>query len=571
MNLGFALSLVSEWELAGVTDAVISPGSRSSPIAVALARSMSITSRVVLDERSAGFIALGLSKVSQIPTIVLTTSGTAATNLRPSITEAFHSGVPLLVVTADRPLELHQVGAPQTIEQEHLFSDVVRFSVSPSVPDTENSATWRSLAARAFHEANSNPLGKGPVHLNLAFREPLLELSGEPTPPRSSGRPWYQVHLDSNTKLRSDLLAAERVLVVAGWTGQGDREAQLQKFARLGWPVIADPRSGFRRSGGSALGGFEAFLRSSEVRSQILPQVIVLLGEDLSSRNLNDFIFQAAGSGSRIIRVSSRWFWQDPMRVVSDFYFGSLESFLVGLVESAESRKYLESLLTIDQAAQKATLEALGVEMTEPLASIELYRLAGSDDLLFVSSSMPIRDLEWFAPMVDYPPQVYANRGVNGIDGVISSFVGAASAHKRSYPSGKSYLLVGDLAFQHDVGCLANLSRTGLDLFICVLDNNGGGIFSFLPQATILDDDLFEELFGTPQGIELAAISRGFGLYTHAVEDLSALHGELKKFKDYGGIRVILIRSDRGRNVLAHRVALERGTQAAVKVLSGKF
>lgn len=569
MNLGFALSLVSEWELAGVESAVVSPGSRSTPIAVALARSSKIRLHVILDERSAGFFALGLAKASRVPTVVVTTSGTAAANLRPCVTEAFHSGIPLIVVTADRPLELHKVGAAQTMEQEELFSDVVLFRASPSVPDEANKAHWRPLASRAFHESASNPLRRGPVHLNLAFREPLMEPDPQPTGPRELGKSWYQLHYETDeTLLFNELARSERVLVIAAGSDVATFPGVLNRCEDFSWPIIADTLSGLRRVSDSVMTGFEAFLRSDNIVKMLVPDHIVLLGGDLASMNVNNFVQYAARQGSRVIRVTNRWFWQDPFNVVGDIFVGSFETFFSKLMPISKPTKFFELCMEVDRAATSGMNSSLAGKLTEPTIAIELYKSAGANDLIYASSSMPIRDLEWFAPGSEkQPPSVYSNRGVNGIDGVVSSYLGAATAQHGHDSASSSYLLIGDLALRHDIGVLSSVAVSEMNLFLCVVDNEGGGIFSFLPQASVLDEDAFEELFGTPQPGDLRAIAEGFGLYTRRVSDLDSFCQELRDFRETGGVRLVIASSERQINVSVHQATLNEGMYQAEQAL----
>ncbi len=572
MNLGFALSLVREWELAGVTDAVIAPGSRSGPMAVALGGSDKIAVHVVLDERSAGFQALGISKVTGRPTLVLTTSGTAAANLRPSVTEAFHSGVPMILITADRPLEAHKFGAAQTMEQEELFSDVVLFRASPSVPDAVNKSRWRALASRAFHEAASNPSRRGPVHLNLAFREPLIEEDAEVQGERIPGQPWYRLHGDGSPELFGAIAREPRVLVIAG---EMDRVASRQAEAtcsNLGWPVFAGPTSGIRSTSGCSVGSFEAFLRSEIIQDQIHPGVIILLGGDLASRVVNGFISRSAKRGARVIRVVPNWNWLDSQNAVTDFYFGSWGSFFPSLHRDNSSREYANLLSRLDLASREGIVDGLGEEISDPLVASELFEHADVSDMLFSSSSMPIRDLEWFAPLTSRQPVVYSNRGVNGIDGVISSFHGAAKAHHRENPGGRSFLLIGDLAFRHDIGALADIAASGLDMLICVTDNSGGAIFSFVARSASLGREQFEQLFAAAQPGDLEAIGAGFGLYTRLIDSVGSLRRELAEFTSVGGVRLLIFRSDREENAALHKRVLERGQRnAEALIASMKF
>ena len=259
VQAAFCAVLVDEWARAGVSDAVVAPGSRSTPLLIALGADPRIKVHVVLDERSAGFVALGLGLATRRPAVVATTSGTAAVELHPAVVEAHQAGVPLIAVTADRPHELHQVGAPQTVEQESLFAAAVRWSASPGVPEAGSSGAWRSLASRMVAESVAGASGPGPVHLNLAFREPLI---GDPSaggvpPGRAGGAPWHRgaarAELGVPDPVVSELarFAGKAGIVVAG-EGCGDADVLLGAAARLGWPVLADPRSGCRGTGHGA-------------------------------------------------------------------------------------------------------------------------------------------------------------------------------------------------------------------------------------------------------------------------------------------------------------------------------
>lgn len=570
MNISFALSLVNEWERLGVTDAVLSPGSRSTPIALALGRSPSITCHVVLDERSAGFMALGIAKVSGRPTIVATTSGTAAANLRPSVTEAFHSRIPLIVITSDRPLELHKVGAAQTMEQEELFSDVVLYRASPSVPDEGNRPSWRALACRLFFEATCSPTGAGPVHANLAFREPLLEDDPSATPGRPQGRSWYQLHRPMKSDLGGAIGSDSKVLVIAGGSGLDPGPFIAQKCLELGWPLIADVMTGARLNYDCVVTTFEALLRSGRISDHLYPDVVILLGGDLASRTVNDFVSNAARRGSRIIRVSPGWHWQDPFYLVSDFYFGSFQSFVSELNLTASTGQYMKSWVDLDSLAVATIRAGLKGHLSEPAVAAQLYSSAKPVDLLFASSSMPIRDLEWFAPKLDSAPSVYCNRGVNGIDGVVSSFLGAMTAHRRVEENSKGYLLIGDLALRHELGALPNLAASAMDLFLCVIDNDGGGIFSFLPQASSIENQLFEKLFGTPQPGDLVEMLSGFGIDSFLVGHLSDFKKIIDSFQESGGVKAVIVRTSRVENADFHRQLLANAADSAEQGLTGK-
>ena len=296
----FAATVVDEWVRAGVTDAVVAPGSRSTPLALALDARAEVRVHVHLDERSAGFYALGLGLATGQPAVVLTTSGTAAVELHPAVVEAHHAHVPLLACTADRPPELHDVGASQAIDQVHLFGRAVRWFAQPGVPDDAARGTWRSLAARAVAEARGASGAPGPVHLNLAFREPLV---GEPDalpPARPGGGPWHSVERAEPAALDiSDRVAGRRGIVVAGADAPGPLVVHGIAEA-LGWPVVADARSGCRVPTRTMVAAFDALLRSPEFAAEHRPEVVLRLGAPLTSRVLNEWLAgDGGGSGAR--------------------------------------------------------------------------------------------------------------------------------------------------------------------------------------------------------------------------------------------------------------------------------
>ena len=291
----FAATMVDEWVRAGVVDAVVAPGSRSTPLALALDARAEVCVHVHLDERCAGFYALGLGLVTGRPAIVLTTSGTAAAELHPAVVEAHHAHVPLVACTADRPPELHDVGANQTIDQAHLYGRAARWFAQPGVPDDGGRGAWRSLAARAVAEAKGAGGAPGPVHLNLAFREPLV---GEPEalpPARPDGRPWHSVAPAESVALDvSDRVAGRRGIIVAGADGPGPVVVHGIAEA-LGWPVLADARSGCRVPARTTVGAFDALLRAPAFASAHRPDVVLRLGVPLTSRVLSEWL---AASGA---------------------------------------------------------------------------------------------------------------------------------------------------------------------------------------------------------------------------------------------------------------------------------
>jgi 2-succinyl-5-enolpyruvyl-6-hydroxy-3-cyclohexene-1-carboxylate synthase len=503
----FAATLVDEWVRAGLTDAVICPGSRSTPLALALADRSGVRLHVKLDERSAAFFAVGLSLASGVPTVICTTSGTAAAELHPAVVEAHQARVPLIVCTADRPPELHHVGASQTIDQIGLFTTATRWACAPGVPGAEQAASWRPLAVRAFAEASWGPLGPGPVHLNLAFRDSLLGQSG-PLPPRAG--PTLDRPAQAAVSL-TDPLPGRGVFVVGG--GATRNPAQLLTVSqRLGWPVLADPRSGCRLDG--TIAAADAIMRADPP----LAETVVLLGVPWLSTALADYVGRTAAHGARVVAIDPWGQWADPTHVVGEFLRADADAWVEAALRTAAvaDPAWLPMWLAMEARAQAAIGDALGHDLSEPVVARMLFRQAAMvDAAIMVSASMPVRDLEWFAPTLPAPPAVMANRGANGIDGVVSTALGIAASGRRTFA------LLGDLAFLHDVSGLVNLPD--VPCTFVVLDNGGGGIFSFLPQAAALDPARFELLFGTPPSSDVGSVARAFGLTVHEVATVGEL------------------------------------------------
>jgi 2-succinyl-5-enolpyruvyl-6-hydroxy-3-cyclohexene-1-carboxylate synthase len=536
-------TIVDEWVRAGVRHAVVSPGSRSTPMVLALVARAEISVHIVLDERSAAFVALGTGRATGRPAVVVCTSGTAAANHHPAVVEASLGGVPLLVCTADRPPDLHDVGAPQTIDQVGLFGRSVRWSVDLD-PLAFAPAAWRGVAARAAAEAAA-----GAVHVNLRLREPLLEAADDLPAPRSGGAPWHRVDVAARLWEPDDDLLAEidgrRLLVVAG---AGADVGGAPWLARSPWPVLADPTSGLRLARPGVVGAFDAIARVAGRHPELAPEVVLHLGAPPASKVLAqwldslDALHLVAGDGPR---------WLDPSRVASvriEAAPASVASALVTLTEPAP--ELLAAWTNAEQAAQAAIDEVLDAhgEVTEPgLARALVHELPAAANLV-VSSSMPIRDVEWFSvPRDDL--RVIANRGANGIDGVTSTALGVALAD-----AGRpTAALLGDLAFLHDGSGLNGIAARGCSLTIVVVDNRGGGIFSFLPQASALPHEQFEALFGTPQQADVRQLCLAHGIPSVTLEKHADLSPLLEEAQTLGGVRVIIGHTDRAANVEIHR------------------
>jgi 2-succinyl-5-enolpyruvyl-6-hydroxy-3-cyclohexene-1-carboxylate synthase len=570
VQAAFCAVLVDEWARAGVTDAVIAPGSRSTPLVLALDANARIRVHVVLDERSAGFLALGIGLASGRPAVVATTSGTAAVELHPAVVEAHQAGVPLIAATSDRPPELHGVGAPQTVVQEALFGPALRWSVSPGVADAGSSGSWRSLASRMVAESLSGPAGPGPVHVNLAFREPLLgDASAVGLPAgRADGAPWHRAQLrgdlDASVETVSLLasLSGRKGIVVAG-AGCGDPCAVVEAAGSLGWPVLADPRSGCRRFNGSVIASADALLRVALVAGWT-PDVVVRAGAPWASKVLSQWLASLPADVHQVL--ADPWSrWADPQRCASLVEATSGSALLRQVAAEAEpagGTAWVHQWSEAEAAAQAVfdSLLAAGgeLELSEPAVARALAGAMPPASTLIVSSSMPVRDVEWFGPL-SQRPDVLSNRGANGIDGVVSTAVGAAVSG-----GGPVAALLGDLAFLYDASALLWAAGRDISLTVVVVDNGGGGIFSFLPQAAALPSQRFERYWGTPHRLDLAAVAAAYGAAARSVEsraDLDAVVSAVGK----PGVSVAVVRSDRATNVTVH----ERLNTAVAGAVSG--
>ena len=502
--------------------AVVAPGSRSTPLAIALAERDELQVHVVHDERVAAFVALGLG-LGGVPAVLTCTSGTATVNFHPAIVEAGLSNVPMIVATADRPPELRGVGAPQTIDQLELYGRSVRWFHDAPVPDEADPADWRPLAQRVFSTADA-----GPVHLNLPFREPLLGTVGELPEPIGPPLPVPRGVATSGPATEYD---RQRGVIVAGGRSGVDPDAVVALAERLGWPILADPCSGLRGAA-NAVNAFESMLRYREFADAHAPAVVVRVGRAPASKTLSQWI---ARSDAPVLQVGGPGV-VDPDRNVAAFC--SLDD--LQALGGAGNTPWLARWRHAADRAEAAIAAALETDLSEPsVARATVAASSSVDGELVVSSSMPIRDVEWFGGVT---ARVHANRGANGIDGVMSTAVG------RALLGGPVFVLIGDIAFAHDSNALLALRHRGADLRVVVIDNAGGGIFNFLPQATALPTERFEQLFGTPHDTDLVALASAHGLDAATVDSLDQLRERLA----VSGPTVTRVVTDRVENVALH-------------------
>ena len=555
----FCATLVDEWVRLGVAHAVVSPGSRSTPMAIALASNSKIALHVFHDERSASFAALGIGLQSGTPAVLLCTSGTAAAQFFAAVIEANYAHVPLLVCTADRPPELQGVGAPQTINQTNLYGTFVRKFIDVGLADDAKSSKWRTIARDAFSATVG--VNRGPCHVNLPFREPLVGVAGS-LPVADSHSPVRMsadVATASERKKLSLALRAERGVIIAG-NGIDQPRFILELAAKLKWPVVADPRSNCRVAPESSHGAMvsscaDVVLRHQPSAESLKPTVVLRIGDPPVSKVVNQWLAQC---GAEHIAVTQQPSLVDPDKVVTTHIVGSFNELFMEMSRGADSRsetEWIGAWKRCEKNARTALDEELSkqTQLTEPLCAVTVSEAIAAGTNLVVSSSMPVRDLEWFAPPRD-GVRVFSNRGVNGIDGVVSTAVGVALSSKSP-----TALLIGDIAMLHDSNGLLNLIRRDAQLKIIVIDNEGGGIFSFLPQAQAMEGDQFEQLFGTPHSVDFAALAKTHGIAFTWVSTAQELRRELGN----PATSMIGVRTDRSKNVDDHN-ALYSAVAAAL-------
>ncbi|MFL6188112.1 MAG: 2-succinyl-5-enolpyruvyl-6-hydroxy-3-cyclohexene-1-carboxylic-acid synthase [Actinomycetes bacterium] len=587
----FALTLVDELARAGVTDACLAPGSRSAPLALALAEHPGIAVHVHLDERSAAFFALGAAKRSGRPVVVLCTSGTAAANFHPAVLEADHARTALLVLTADRPPELRGTGANQATDQLKLYGPAVRWFCEVGVPSDDPAAGryWRSLASRAWAEATGPPAG--PVHLNLAFTDPLvpldpslpaagdwarpagdpipgrdLRLPGEPAEGRPGGAPWTAAPSGVRAAAPEDVAAladavraSPRGLLVAGWGADLDPAAVDAFVAASGWPVLADPLSGARR-GPAAISTYDGLLRAPRFAAGRRPDLVVRVGGAPTSKALTAWLDPSV----RQVLVDPAAGWLDPGRSASLRLTADPSVLLAATAALLEARgpgpapgPWLQEWLEAERLAREA-IDGLLEEWTEPFegrVARDMVAWMPDGGTLVVGSSMPVRDVDAFARPRD-GLRLVANRGLSGIDGFVATALGVAAAGDEPVAA-----LCGDLTLLHDASSLLGAAGRPRGAVLAVCDNDGGGIFSFLPQAR-LPAELFEPLFGTPHGLDLAALATAARVPWRVVEKAADLVPALDAALAGGGTQLVLVRGDRAANLARHRALTEAVTAA---------
>jgi 2-succinyl-5-enolpyruvyl-6-hydroxy-3-cyclohexene-1-carboxylate synthase len=600
-STAFATVLGDELARCGLREVVVAPGSRSTPLAMAfwaLERAGRVRLHVRIDERSAGFTALGLAKASRRPVAVLCTSGTAAANLHPAVVEADESAVPLLVLTADRPPELRGTGASQTIDQVKLYGSAVRWYADAGVPERRPGMAgyWRSLACRAWASAGG-ALGAlpGPVHLNLPFRDPLVPdgaawavpwrdnskkrasaeltadagqdgsapdtsvVAGDDWPEslagRADGGPWTRVSAAAAVVEPLELPWSERGVLVCG-DGDYDAAALVELAERAGWPILAEPSSGARR-GPNALTGYQYLLAAPGFMAARRPEVIISAGRPGLTRPQSALLALARGGEPAVRHVvvgSGPGMWADPQRAATDV----AAAIRLTRVPGDAPAGWLDAWRRADAAATGAASAVLDAAdapagLSEPEVARDLVAALPRGAVLWCGNSLSVRDLDLLLPP-RADTRVIASRGASGIDGTFSTAAGAALAHAADHPGAVAFALIGDLSLLHDAPGLAiGPAEPRPDLCVVVVNNDGGGIFEGLEPARFKEGtggglggpSVFERVFGTSHGASLEQLAAAFGVPYTLVERPGDLAKALAPAIGGTGPRIVEARTGR--------------------------
>lgn len=574
----FVGAFVNELVHSGVTHVCLCPGSRSTPLALLLRRHPAIRVWSHLDERSAAYFALGMAKALRQPVALVSTSGTAAVNFAPAVVEARYSRVPLLVLTADRPPELREVGANQTIDQTHLYGRHAKWFAEMLLPETSEAAIRyaRTMACRAVATARSSP--PGPVHINFPFREPLIPAipaTGSTDDAETDGQtPFVAVQQAPRRPAPADLTAlavalraARRGLIVCG--PQDDPalpEAVAGLAEELDFPLLADPLSQVRcgpHHGPRVIDNYDAFLRDEATAQSLAPDLVLRFGATPVSRAL--LLYLERNPLARQV-VAGEGGWNDPALVASQLIDADPPSLCQALLEAlrlegprppaSDWPLHWQRTAGQTRAALQGCLAAQP-GLSEPAIILDLAETLPAGATLFAGNSMPVRDLDTLFPGGDRPLRFLANRGASGIDGVVSTALGTSAVSPEPL-----VLVIGDISFYHDMNGLLAAKRYGLNATIVLLHNDGGGVFSLLPPAD--DPEHFEELFGTPHGLDFRPVAEMYGLTYRQVQGRQEFRAAARESISAAGTTIIELRTDRAANARLHRDLWE-ATSSAVR------
>ncbi|WAA11795.1 2-succinyl-5-enolpyruvyl-6-hydroxy-3-cyclohexene-1-carboxylic-acid synthase [Fervidibacillus halotolerans] len=555
----FIGAFVDELSKSGIKKVVVSPGSRSTPIAMLVKEHPHLETIVHIDERSAAFFALGIAKSTNEPVAILCTSGTAAANYFPAIAEAYYSRVPLLAITADRPHELRDVGAPQTMDQVNLYGKHVKWFVDMPLPEgSEEMARYaREICSRAIYTAKTRPFG--PVHINFPLREPLIPDLKDPM--KYSAGLKKRVQLSVGEKICGDehfqMFAKEmpeKGVIVCGPMELSDekfRKAIIRVAEVYGYPILADPLSNLRsgtREKEEIIDTYDAFLRVDHARQLLKPEVIIRFGAMPVSKSLLFYLQDHRDVPQYVIDGGQGW--RDPAGSATQMIYCDEASFCLMLLKhhsngSKRKTDWQRFWIEINNRVKKQLASITIEDLSEGKIAFYLNQLLPDQASLMVGNSMPIRDVDMYFHRTDQSIELLGNRGLNGIDGIVSTALGVSLSAKHPY------LLIGDLSFYHDLNGLLLAKLYGLKLTIILLNNNGGGIFSMLPQAK--EPAHFESLFGTPIHLTFEYGVRLYDGEYEKVESWSDFLEAMERAKKNEGLTVIEVFTNRKKNAELRR------------------
>ncbi|WP_342558730.1 2-succinyl-5-enolpyruvyl-6-hydroxy-3-cyclohexene-1-carboxylic-acid synthase [Metasolibacillus sp. FSL K6-0083] len=540
----------------GVEEVVVSPGSRSTPLAYAFASTESVKMHRQIDERAAAFYALGIAKASAKPVVLLCTSGTAAANYFPAIIEAKYARVPLIVLTADRPHELREVGAPQTIDQIRLYGGHVKYSMEFPIPDVAPQTVQfiEHHIGRAVAIASSAPFG--PVHINIPLREPLL------IDFRSLNELTFKASFLQETipsQAARDFLAqtindTENGILIIGELPLGLDIAPLWSFIRnCKWPVLIESLANMRGAVPEdclpyVISTYDAILKNEHFKEAVAAHTVIRFGAQPVSKFVMQFLTQTMPE--KYIVIDEDALFRDSTNSSTHFIQGKPGAWLEQLTLQTDSIHYLTLWQQAERIARKHIAAYTAHAQDEGAFVQKMLELVPNGSDIFVSSSMPIRDIDTFFLATNKDIRIFANRGANGIDGVTSTALGFSTVHKRP-----TYLIIGDLAFLHDANAFIASRYQANDLTVVVLNNDGGGIFSYLPQASI--EAHYEDLFGTPTALTFEQLAAMYDVQYERLEHLATFEAALQADKSEP-LRLLEVMTDRAVNVTSHRALWQR-------------
>lgn len=556
----YVANFIDELANSGIKHVVISPGSRSTPLAILSAAHKKIKKWVVIDERSAAFFALGMAKQTGHPVALICTSGTAAANYLPAIIEAYYGRVPLIALTADRPHELRDIGASQTMNQNNMYANFVKYyhEMAPPKSDEAMLRYARRRARYAVHEAKAN--NAGPVHLNFPFQEPLVpQLTLENLWGQADDKKFHDMyegekflHDNDVKRIANRLTTFEKGVIVCGpQVDETLNDAIVMLSERLQIPILADPLSQLRvgsHEKKNVITNYDAIFKSATMRKKLRPDYIIRFGAMPISKSYSFYIEEHHDVLQMVVENNESI--REPTNHASEFIFAHSTLFceqLIPYIEAqATSANWLDLWLQKERTVSESIQQRKPDLLTEGSVVEHLLATIPNKSTLFVANSMPVRDLDTFLMPMEKELTIHANRGVSGIDGITSTALGIAAT-----TNVKPTLLIGDLSFYHDLNGLLIAKQYELNITIILINNDGGGIFSFLPQAK--EATHFETLFGTPHDLDFSHVVQMYGGSYVLAKTASELQYALKQVYEENGLSVIEVRTDRNENVKEHR------------------